>query len=306
MYKIIGADQKEYGPVTAEQLRQWFGEGRVNGQTLIRPEAETEWRPLSSVPEFADLLRSAPTPSSAPFPSAPGATVAPPIETVLARDFNLDIGACISRSWDLFKAHFWPMVGISALIMLISAAINQILSLGSHSVIQRMIMSRQVSPLGISVVAGTSLLGSPIYTVLTAGTFKYYLRLIRGEPASIADAFAGFSPAAGQLILLGLVTGILNLIGFLLCIIPGVYLSVSWVFALPLVIDRGLGFWEAMEVSRRVVSKHWFITFAFLLVIGLLGACGAIACCIGVLVTIPIALAALMYAYEDIFSRQGS
>src|SRR3974390_2203191 len=103
MYKIIGADQKEYGPVTAEQLRQWFGEGRVNGQTLVRPESETDWRPLSSVPEFADLLRSAPLPSSAPFTSAPGATVAPPIETVLARAFNLDIGACISRSWELLK-----------------------------------------------------------------------------------------------------------------------------------------------------------------------------------------------------------
>ena len=35
MYKIIGADQKEYGPVTAEQLRQWIAEGRVNGQTSV-------------------------------------------------------------------------------------------------------------------------------------------------------------------------------------------------------------------------------------------------------------------------------
>jgi hypothetical protein len=305
MYKIIGADQKEYGPVTSEQLRQWFGEGRVNGQTLVRPEAETEWRPLSSVAEFSDLLRSAPPPSPAPFPSAPGATSAPPIETVLARDFNLDIGACISRSWELLKAHFWPIVGISALIMLISGAINQILGLGSRSAVQRMIFAHQASPLGISLVAGTSLLGAPVYTLLTAGTFKYYLRLIRGEQATIGDAFAGFSPAAGQLILLGLVTGILNLIGFLLCIIPGIYLSVSWIFALPLVIDRGLGFWEAMEVSRKVVSKHWFITFAFLLVIGLLGACGVIACCIGVFVTIPITLLSMMYAYEDIFSRQG-
>ena len=305
MYKIIGADQKEYGPVSAEQLRQWFAEGRVNGQTLIRGEAENSWRPLASVPEFEDLWRGAPPATPSPYPSMRTGMVAPPIETVLARDFNLDIGSCISRSWELLKAHFWPIVGISTLIMFISAAINQILSLGPRSAIQTMILSHHLSPLGISLVAGTSLLGSPVYTLLTAGTFKYYLRLIRGEPATISDAFAGFSPAAGQLILLGLVTGILNLIGFLLCIVPGIYLSVSWIFALPLVIDRGLGFWDAMELSRKVVAKHWFITFAFLLVVGLLAMCGVVACCIGALVTIPLGLIALMYAYEDIFSRQG-
>ena len=31
MYKIIGADQKEYGPVSIEQLRLWITEGRVDG-----------------------------------------------------------------------------------------------------------------------------------------------------------------------------------------------------------------------------------------------------------------------------------
>ena len=53
MYKIIGADQKEYGPVTAEQLRQWLTEGRVSAQTQVLPEGATEWKPLGTLPEFA-------------------------------------------------------------------------------------------------------------------------------------------------------------------------------------------------------------------------------------------------------------
>ena len=48
MYKIIGADQKEYGPVTAEQMRQWVIEGRVNGQTSVWSEALPGWKPLSA------------------------------------------------------------------------------------------------------------------------------------------------------------------------------------------------------------------------------------------------------------------
>src|SRR6266849_4562833 len=120
-YKIIGADQKEYGPVSAEQLRQWVAEGRVNAQTLIQAEGETEWKPMSAFAEFADTLRT--TPSVPPLPGSAAAVA--PVEAVLGRDYELDIGNCIARSWALVKENFWPVVGISLLILLISIAINQ-------------------------------------------------------------------------------------------------------------------------------------------------------------------------------------
>lgn len=53
MYKIIGADGKEYGPISAEQLRQWVKEGRADAQTKVLAEGATDWRPLSSFPEVA-------------------------------------------------------------------------------------------------------------------------------------------------------------------------------------------------------------------------------------------------------------
>ena len=55
MYKILGGDQKEYGPVTAEQMRDWAAQQRVNAQTLILADGATEWKPLSSFPEFAAI-----------------------------------------------------------------------------------------------------------------------------------------------------------------------------------------------------------------------------------------------------------
>ena len=68
MYKIVGADQKEYGPVTADQLRQWVAEGRVNANTLVLAEGGTAWQPLSSVPELASALpATAMPPSGAAF-----------------------------------------------------------------------------------------------------------------------------------------------------------------------------------------------------------------------------------------------
>ena len=56
MYRIIGADGKEYGPVSAEIVRQWLAQGRANAQSRIRPEEAADWKFISELPEFvADL-----------------------------------------------------------------------------------------------------------------------------------------------------------------------------------------------------------------------------------------------------------
>ncbi len=67
MYKVIGSDRQIYGPVTADQLRKWLAEGRVDHATLIQPEGATDWRPVSSFPEFvAPPQAGTPPPVSMP------------------------------------------------------------------------------------------------------------------------------------------------------------------------------------------------------------------------------------------------
>lgn len=60
-YSIIGGDQKEYGPVDAEQVRRWVREGRANRASLLR-RGEGQWKPLVEHPEFEDLFRSSAPP----------------------------------------------------------------------------------------------------------------------------------------------------------------------------------------------------------------------------------------------------
>ena len=69
MYKILGADKKEYGPVSAEQVRQWITERRLDGQTQVQAEGTTEWRLLGSLPEFSSALTSVLPPASAQIPA---------------------------------------------------------------------------------------------------------------------------------------------------------------------------------------------------------------------------------------------
>jgi hypothetical protein len=68
MYKIIGADGREYGPITADQLREWIAEGRANAQTRAQAEGAAQWKPLTDYLEFAPALGRLPSPSLAPGP----------------------------------------------------------------------------------------------------------------------------------------------------------------------------------------------------------------------------------------------
>jgi len=90
MYKIIGADGQQYGPVNLEQLRRWIAEGRARAETLVQAEGAQEWKPLSSFPELASELKSAPPPAPAVPP-----TITSLSPTVAARAANkIPAGIC--------------------------------------------------------------------------------------------------------------------------------------------------------------------------------------------------------------------
>jgi uncharacterized membrane protein len=87
-------------------------------------------------------------------------------------------------------------------------------------------------------------------------------------------------------------------------ILPGIYLAVAYIFAVPLIADKKLEFWTAMELSRKVVTTHWFPALGLIIVAGIIAALGVLAIGIGLIVTAPIAGASLAVAYEDLFGDQ--
>ena len=52
MYKILGSDGKEYGPVSAKQVKHWIVENRVDQKTPVFPDGAEDWVFLESLPEF--------------------------------------------------------------------------------------------------------------------------------------------------------------------------------------------------------------------------------------------------------------
>ena len=70
MYRIIGADGREYGPISLEELRQWHTQGRVNAQTRVLVTGETNWKTIAELPQFS----APPPPSVTPEPIRPPVT----------------------------------------------------------------------------------------------------------------------------------------------------------------------------------------------------------------------------------------
>ena len=64
MFKLLGADQKEYGPVSTDQIRTWIKQGRANARTKLQASGSRGWRPLAEFREFADALRGAEAPAA--------------------------------------------------------------------------------------------------------------------------------------------------------------------------------------------------------------------------------------------------
>lgn len=324
-YKVIGGDLKQYGPVSTEDVHKWIAEGRLNAQSLVQVYGDIEWKQLSQFPEFADVLTVHAAAPSAPLPVIPQTNW-------LETDYELDIGGCVGRSWDLYKKEFGLLFAGCLLYMLIEAVIGgggQIPFLGPLFSIVNLVI---VGP-------------------LMGGVYYIFIQAIRGQPATVGDVFAGFRLAFGQLFLGYLVTALLAglcLVPFavilmvklipviahlhsttpdnadiqklipvikgifltclpvlLVCLVPMIYLQVSWLFTLPLIIDKQMGFWSAMKASWRRVNKHWWHVFGLLVLVGLINIVGLLLCCVGILFTIPIGLGALMYAYETVCSPAG-
>jgi hypothetical protein len=314
MYRIIGGDGQEYGPVSGEQIREWISQGRLNAQTQIKADGAAEWQTLGALPEFADAVGVMPPPTFAATPPAAGPGPAG------SDDYDLDVTGCISRGWNLLQANMGLLIGtvlVYGVIIFLLALLGAIPLIG-------MIFSL------VSFVIGGPLAGGLFYVFILAN---------RGQPTAVGDLFAGFSRCFGQLFLGQLVTSLLAglcmvpalivlAIGMipavtqhrdpsttvmvvfailvLLSLIPMIYLSINWMFTLPLIIDRNMDFSTAMRTSWRQVSKHWWSVFALILLGSLVNFAGLLLCGVGLLFSTPIVIGAVVNAYETIFGSTSS
>jgi hypothetical protein len=54
MYKILASDGNEYDSISADKIKQWIRENRVESKTPVMPEGAADWVFLGDLPEFSE------------------------------------------------------------------------------------------------------------------------------------------------------------------------------------------------------------------------------------------------------------
>ena len=216
------------------------------------------------------------------------------IQNGIAAPYDFQIMEVIKEAWQRTSGLKGPVLGAGALIftvlIMISFAILFFLDLiplvdeGFISLVTAAI-NFIISILSYPFIAGIIMMG--LYRAIDA-------------PVSYKMAFSYFNYTL-PIIIACICMSIMIALGFLLLIIPGIYLSIAYMFTLPLIIDKNMDFWQAMETSRKAVTQHWFKFFFTGVLMMIIYLISTIPLGLGLIWTIPMFVALQGVLYRRIF-----
>jgi hypothetical protein len=162
---------------------------------------------------------------------------------------NLDVGGVISRVFALYSKHLAVLLGVGAIIFIPLGIIEGVLT-HSDSLIIR-------------------LLGSVVGLIGTYLFVGAVVRLVQdlqdgSLDASVGGLISSISPVLVTLIIVGFLAGLATGIGFILCIVPGLFLLTIWAVVSPVVVVENAGVGQAFTRSRELVKGNGWQVFGVL------------------------------------------
>lgn len=213
------------------------------------------------------------------------------LEKGLAGDYEINTTGIIAEAWKRIAGHkgrIW--IGLIALI-LASQLPTILIALAGFD---------DTTPTGLGLTVFAGVLQLFLAAPITAGLFIYCARVASDQSVELADIFTYF-PGIITLGLLDILFNALVILGFVLLVIPGVYLMVAYSLALPLQADKRLGIWQSLESSRRALTRHWFYAFGLMIVAGLLVVIGSLLVGIGLIWALPMVFMCYGILYREVF-----
>ncbi|WGL15593.1 hypothetical protein PVT68_12525 [Microbulbifer bruguierae] len=216
------------------------------------------------------------------------------IPKALAGDYQVAIGNTLSEAWARTKGKKGT-VWLGVLLYTIAyLAISFVIAL-----ITGQSITDPDANQGLTAVLA-NILTVAVTAPLTAGMMMIGIKIARDEEVSGTEVFAHFDKilplAVGVVLMYVLIS-----VGVLLLVLPGIYLMIGYVLMMPLIVDKNLGPWQALETSRKAVTKHWFPIFGFMIVLMLLYVAGFLALLIGLIWAIPALSIAYGVLYRNMF-----
>ncbi len=214
------------------------------------------------------------------------------IEKAIVGDYELNFNDVLNEAWCLTKGVKWKL--FCAFFLLIIISINVLIGLvtvvttmdGHVSVVVAVIASIIFTGLLYPMWTGIMVMGidhSVGKNISFTYIFKYIDKLI---PVVVAGFFMS----------------ILTQLGYFLLLLPGIYLFISYMFALPLVCEKDLSPWQALETSRKAIHHNWFSFAGIIFAMGLITMLsGVLLFGIGLIWTIPMTILVIGIMYRNMF-----
>lgn len=243
-------------------------------------------------------------------------------DQIITQGYEFEMGLYINEGWELFKKGVGGFVGFTVLYFMIVMLVSvfPVLSIIS-SIVQYTLAA------GYFIYCRKMMSGENEFNDFFGG-FKYFVQiLLHGIVLLlffIPIIILTFSVLLPYEILPELISGDFDfeylveewlaslegnlssiaLIYFLiLCVV--VYIYTSYAFVLPLIVDAGLPFWEAMETSRKIIGRNLLQFVLMFIVLGLIaGFATALSCGIGIFAVVPFCYCVLFVAYDRITSLE--
>ena len=124
------------------------------------------------------------------------------------------------------------------------------------------------------------------------------------KPVSAGEVFRHFG-AVPKLFFAYLLQTLLVMLGMILLVLPGIYLMFAYIYAMPLIVEKNLSIWQALETSRKAITRVWFRFFGFLWLLSLINMLAVFTLGIAWIWTIPWSVLAFSMVYTRLFGAEA-
>jgi uncharacterized membrane protein len=149
---------------------------------------------------------------------------------------------------------------------------------------------------GSLTALGISVAGIGISLLVQAGVWRAGLAVTRGQAPDVNMLTQTDNLVPYVLTIIVVTLG--AIVGFVLCVIPGIIWLVLTAYAPLLSLDKGLSPGDAINTSISWVRENAGSVILVLILAYVVYFLGFIACCIGLLISMPVALVAITYSYR--------
>lgn len=210
---------------------------------------------------------------------------------------EFSVGAAFSYAWEKFKANAGILLAITAVGLVVTGILSGIGNSVQSTPVTVDDAGDFATAAGFSGVSMIfSVLSSIASMVMQALLVKAGLSITR--TGTVTDLFGGINWL--QVIIASVLLSVATSIGLVLCILPGLAIMFFTWFTLFFIIDRNQNAFEAIGSSASLASKNAGPLFVFALACVGVYLLGVIACCVGLLVAIPLAAVAQAYAFRTV------